>query len=95
VGPGGYTRAYDAAISNLRDSPKVSMTLTKRFRSIEPAAKNQTFDTRQSMGIQISSKHKTNGTGSFYRASREYKTCQIKDPYVKKPCNVRIKIPKF
>jgi len=96
VGPGSYLRLEQGNTSTMPDHPKVSFTKDPKHKLATPIwQKNQTYDTRSSMGAQIATQKRTMPVISIGKAKRDIKTGAFRSHMSTQPTRVRIQMPKF
>jgi len=96
VGPGSYVKLEQGNTSIMPDHPEFSFPKDQKLRyqsgSIQ---KNQTYDTRSSLGGQISSKNKTMSHISMGKSHRDNNTGIFKEHMSAQPTKLRISHPRF
>jgi len=96
VGPGSYVKLGQGNTSTMADHPTWSFPKDKKHRpTMVNAQKNQTYDTRSSIGFQIASKNRTMPLIAVGKAKRDIPTGTFKDMMSTQPTRVRIQMPKF
>jgi len=96
VGPGRYIPKDVPKTSIHADAPKWGFTKGEKFMGWEDRTqKNQTYDTRSSIGAQVASQKKSNPVISIGKAKKDVHTGTFKDMMATQPTRIRIDHPKF
>jgi len=95
VGPGSYGKLEQENTSTMADHPTWSFPKDQKLRPSGPnIQKNQTYDTRSSIGSQIASKNQTMSEISIGKAKRDKQPGIFKDTMSTQPTRLRIPMPK-
>lgn len=96
VGPGSYIKLGQGNTSTMPDHPSHAFPKDRKHRPHTVAIqKNQTYDTRSSIGGQVASKNKTMPLVNIGRARRDAQTGIFKSHMSTQPTTIRIQQPKF
>jgi len=96
VGPGSYIKLGQGNTSTMEDHPEFSFPKDPKLKLDGPNfQKNQTYDTRSSIGFQVASKNTTMPYISVGKAKKDLRTGIFKDMMSTQPTRVRIQMPKF
>jgi len=96
VGPGSYLRLQQENTSIMPDHPQYSFPKDKKHRPHHAnIQKNQTYDTRSSIGQQAVSKNRTMPVIAIGKAKRDVHTGTFKDMMATQSTRIRIQHPKF
>lgn len=96
VGPGSYIKLQQPNTSIMPDHPQFSFPKDKKHRPHQLTfQKNQTYDTRSSMGAQCVSKNRTMPEIAIGKAKRDVNTGTFKSMMSTQPTRIRIQHPKF
>lgn len=96
VGPGSYLKLQQGNTSIMPDHPQYSFPKDKKHRPHQVAIqKNQTYDTRSSIGLQCASKNRTMPEISIGKQRRDVKPGIFKAHMSTQPTQIRIQHPKF
>jgi len=96
VGPGSYVKLTQANTSTMPDHPQYSFPKDPKHKpTMASFQKNQTYDTRSSMGSQVASKNRTMSAISIGKAKRDIRTGTFRDMMSTQPTRIRIQMPKF
>jgi len=96
VGPGSYIRLGQGNTSTMPDHPQFSFPKQKKGGMYSNGLqKNQTYDTRSSVGGQVASKNRTMPEVSIGKARRDVQTGTFKDMMATQPTRIRIQHPRF
>jgi len=96
VGPGSYIKLGQGNTSTMTDHPEFSFPKQKKLGNYNSSIqKNQTYDTRSSIGSQVASRNKTMAEISIGKSRRDVYTGTFKDTMATQPTRVRIQHPRF
>jgi hypothetical protein len=96
VGPGSYLKLEQGNTSTMKDHPKVGFTKELKFRGVgQSYQRNQTYDTRSSVGGQIASRNRTMPEVSMGKAKKDAYTGHFKDMMATQPTKIRIQHAKY
>jgi hypothetical protein len=95
VGPGSYLRLNQGNTSTMPDHPKVSFTKDPKHKLSATYQKNQTYDTRSSMGDQIATQKRSMPIISIGKAKRDNRAGTFRSHMSTQTTRVRIQLPKF
>jgi len=96
VGPGSYIKQGQGNTSTMADHPQFSFPKDQKHRMTMPNfQKNQTYDTRSSIGGQVASKNRTMSAISMGKSKRDAKTGMFRDTMSTQPTSIRIQMPRF
>lgn len=96
VGPGSYIKQGQGNTSTMADHPEFSFPKDPKFKAQSSGIqKNQTYDTRSSMGAQTASTKKSMAQVSFGKAKKDYNTGTFKSMMAKQPVSLRIPHPRY
>jgi len=96
VGPGSYVRLGQGNTSTMPDHPQFSFPKDKKLRlAIPNIQKNQTYDTRSSIGVQVATRNRSMPLISIGKAKKDIRTGTFKDMMSTQPTSLRIPMPKF
>jgi len=96
VGPGSYLSQQQGNTSVQGNAPKFSFPQDPKMKPTMPSVqKNMTYDTRSSIGAQVSSKKKTMASTTFGKSGRSAPTGTFKSMMSTQPTSIRIAMPRF
>jgi hypothetical protein len=96
VGPGSYIKQGHGNTSTMPDHPEFSFPKDQKLRPDGPTfQKNQTYDTRSSMGVQIATRNRSMPLISIGKAKKDIQTGTFRDMMSTQSTRVNIKMPKF
>jgi hypothetical protein len=96
VGPGSYLRQNQENTSIMPDHPQWSFPKDPKHKpTMANFQKNQTYDTRSSIGFQIASKKQTMPIISVGKAKKDFQTGTFKDMMSTQTTRIKIQMPKF
>jgi len=96
VGPGSYIRLGQGNTSTMNDHPEFSFPKDKKLRPTGTVIqKNQTYDTRSSIGMQPHSSNRTMPEISIGKARRNNPAGMFKGAMTTQPTKLRLPHPKY